>query len=57
MEKYTPYDLKKLTKTLYDIQDLRKRIEGRLGIKANGEEKKIKYPKTITTLTGVGWRD
>jgi len=33
-------DLKCITKTMYDIQDFRKRLEGRLGLKSNGDQKK-----------------
>lgn len=39
MNKYSRYDLKKVTKTLYNIQDIRRRIEGRLGLKSNGKLK------------------
>jgi len=42
MAKYNRYDLKKVTKTLYDVQDMRKRMEGRLGLKSNGTEKERK---------------
>jgi hypothetical protein len=38
---YSRFDLRKITKTLYDIQDIRKRIEGRLGLKKDGSKKKI----------------
>jgi len=41
MANYNRYDLRRVTKTLYDIQDIRKRVEGRLGLKSNGVQKKI----------------
>lgn len=34
--KYSRFDLKRVTKTLYDMQDIRKRIEGRLGLRKDG---------------------